>query len=105
MKQFGRTRSIEEIDRELVKRDFPGLDIGGYDKGGDWVFGGMFIPKTVKNCKDPFGSIMINMFNGNFTIFDGKRNIITNNASEEFENEDWFQDALNIVYEPLDGDE
>ncbi|MEY8352549.1 hypothetical protein AALB39_04240 [Lachnospiraceae bacterium 54-53] len=97
MKKYKGNRKYDDICR-LMKEQGMEVDTKDFDNGGDFMnFKGSWhnLPLT----------IVSNTFNGQFFVYNGfTGNQMATYLSEELDGEPWYNDLLNLLYEPLEAE-
>lgn len=94
MKTFKGTRTLEEITKIASDNQWS-VDMRRYNQGSDYI--------TLYDEKDEMLTILYNTFNGQFSVFssiskDDKP--IATHMSEDLENQEWYNEVLNMFYIP-----
>lgn len=94
MKKFKGLRKYDDIIKDAKNLGFE-VDTTGYDNGDD----GIWLRDLDLNGR--LEQVYINMFNGNFGIYfpESETKAYATHLSEEFDNEDWYNEILDLIYE------
>ena len=92
MRRYIKTRTVEDI-KKIVEEKFWWINTDLYEKeGNDHIVIGWY------NGYYKYGKVLYNTFNGCFTVYDQKNNIVANHLSEELDNEAWYREILDVFY-------
>ncbi|AZO95258.1 hypothetical protein [Halocella sp. SP3-1] len=89
MEKFKGKRKLEDVGENAKKNGYRIDTTDFHKKGSDYIY------LTNKDRR-----IAYNTFNGSFMIYDSKGKCIANHKSEELDNEDWYQEILDMFYVP-----
>lgn len=96
MKKFKGMKKLNDIIKDAKKIGFE-VDTDSFDNGGDYIY--------LRDVNERMEQIALNTFNGQFFIYtpdtDDPNVPYATHLSDEFENEDWYEEKLNLFYEPL----
>lgn len=96
MKKFKGMKKLNDIIKDAKKLGFE-VNTNSFDNGGDCIY--------LKDTNKRMEKIVLNTFNGQFFIYtpdtDDPNVPYATHLSGEFENEDWYEEKLNLFYEPL----
>lgn len=98
MKTFKGTRDLTDMNVKFKETYGRELNTKDYDKGNDFVYGLCYIDEDYIYKNQRFGSVAINMFNGNFIVYLANGTVFTTNANDNFDGHKWFDDLLNMIY-------
>ncbi len=93
MKQFKGMKDAEQIKIDAEAKGWE-VDFEEWDKGSDWFY--------IRDVKKRMLQIAVNCF-GRFFVYSPKsKKAIATERTENLENKDWYNEILELLYEPLD---
>lgn len=93
MKKFKRSKNLEDIQKDAMKQGWE-VDTTEFDKGGDWFWLRDMNKRMLQICVDCFGRFSIYA-----PISEGP---IATYKSSWLDDAEWYNEILNLLYEPLD---
>lgn len=93
MKEFKGMKNIDQIKEDAIKQGWE-VDMTAFEKGSDWFW--------IRDMHNRVMQVCINCF-GRFMVYTpASDNPLATERSEEFDNEDWYSELLNLINVPLD---
>ncbi|MEG1285356.1 MAG: hypothetical protein RSD22_06450 [Romboutsia sp.] len=93
MKKFKGMKKLEQLIKDAEKQGWV-VDLTEFDKGSDWFW--------LRDMDDRVMQVAVNCF-GRFMVYTPQSDKpIATEKSEEFDNEDWYCELLDLINEPLD---
>lgn len=90
MRTFKGNRNLAEIRLIAEDKCFE-VDTEAYDKGNDWF--------ALRDMDNRVIQILVNGYNGHFKVYRPfSVEPVATHLSEEFDNEAWYQEILEILY-------
>lgn len=91
-KKFKGKRKLSDIIKKAEKTGWE-INTQQFDKGGDGIW--------LRDLHDRIMQIYYNTFNGHFVVYTPESdNPIATHLSTEFDNEDWYNEILDLFYKP-----
>jgi len=91
MKKFRGNKKLEDLMRDAKEGGWE-VDTLAFDKGSDFVY--------IRDTTIRFKQIAFNVVNGSFYVYEPiSENPTSTHLSTEFDNEDWYIEILELVYE------
>lgn len=96
VRKFKGNRNLEKIISDAKEKGFE-VDQEDFDKGGDWIW--------FRDMDNRMVQVVFNTFNGRFFVYTPlKTEPTATERSVEFEGVSWYDELLELFYEPLDGE-
>jgi hypothetical protein len=96
-KKFKGNRKLNDIIKDAKKLGFK-VDQKEFNKGADGIW--------LRDLNNRFMQIYFNTFNGNFMVYTpASDKPKATHLSTEFDNEDWYNELLDLFYETADKQE
>ena len=93
MKKFNGNRELEAIIEDAKIKGWT-VDIENFEKGSDWIY--------LRDLTVRFKQIAFNVVNGSFYVYEPfSESATAHHLSTEFDNEVWYNEILELLYEPL----
>jgi hypothetical protein len=93
MKQFKGMKNFEQLKNDAIEQGWE-FDQEAFDKGSDFI--------CLRDMDNRVTQIMVNTFNGHFAVYKPfKEDPVATHLSEELDKEDWYNEILDLLYEPL----
>lgn len=93
-KKFKGTRNLDDIINKAKKLGWK-VDTQQYDKGADGIW--------LRDINNRMMQVYYNTYNGHFAVYTPASEIPkATHLSTEFDNEDWYNELLDLFYESVD---
>lgn len=92
MKQFKGMKTIEQITIDAESKGWE-IDFGEWDKGSDWFY--------IRDIKKRMLQIAVNCFGKFFAYSMVSDRAVVTEKSNEYDNESWYIEILELLYEPI----
>ena len=90
MEKFKGKRKLEDVVESAKKNGYEVDAADFHKKGSDYIY-----------LTNEESRIAYNTFNGGFMTYDRERKCIATHKSEELDNEEWYQEILDMFYVPV----
>jgi hypothetical protein len=93
MKKFKGMKTISQIEKEATEQGWA-VDMTEFEKGSDWFW--------LRDMDGRFTQICVNCF-GRFMVYKPfSDEPVATERSEELDNEDWYNEILDLLYESVE---
>ena len=92
MKKFKGIKNLEQLQKDAIAQGWE-VDMTEFENGSDWFCIRDMNNRILQVCINCFGRFMV------YAPFSDKP--IATEKSETLDNEDWYNDILNLINEPL----